>query len=155
MALDVRKSYHSLILLQNYPKLDYEGYDTNRIKGQVVDSKEHPTQVQSVLLLSNGDIAISGGPKRFEVMIYRNNFQTERARKETLIQVDSLDTGKVPVVQLLEAQNKFLIVAQEHSCFMVFYRDDEDRSFRRDQRPKSQLREFLSGQYAQNKNKRS
>jgi prolyl-tRNA editing enzyme YbaK/EbsC (Cys-tRNA(Pro) deacylase) len=39
-----------------------------------VDRKEHPTQIDAVLVLSNGDIAVSGGPRKFEILIYRHNF---------------------------------------------------------------------------------
>ena len=84
--------------MQNYPKLDFEAYDPARVKGQVVDSKEHTMQVQAVLLLSNGDIAISGGPNKFGVLIYRHNYLSERSRKETLVLIDSIDTGPLPVI---------------------------------------------------------
>lgn len=36
-------------------------------------SKIHSTQIDSVVILSNGDIAVSGGPLNYEIMIYRNN----------------------------------------------------------------------------------
>ena len=35
-------------------------------------SKIHSTQIDSVVILSNGDIAVSGGPLNYEIMIYRN-----------------------------------------------------------------------------------
>lgn len=37
----------------------------------------HGSQVDSILRLDNGDIAISGGPNFFEVLIYRPNFKGE------------------------------------------------------------------------------
>jgi len=37
-----------------------------------MDSKEHPMQIDAVLVMSNGDVAISGGPRTCEIMIYRS-----------------------------------------------------------------------------------
>ena len=75
MALDPRSCYMALILLQNYYQIDNVMYDTKRVRGQVVDAKELPFQVSGVLLLANGDIAVSGGPSKFEILIYRHNFK--------------------------------------------------------------------------------
>ena len=36
-----------------------------------MDAKYHQTQIDSIILLNNNDIAISGGPLNFEVLIYR------------------------------------------------------------------------------------
>ena len=36
-----------------------------------------PFQVECLIVLANGDIAISGGPYRYEVLIYRHNFAAE------------------------------------------------------------------------------
>lgn len=37
-----------------------------------MDAKYHATSIDSIIELSNGDIAVSGGPLNFEVLIYRN-----------------------------------------------------------------------------------
>jgi len=37
-----------------------------------MDAKYHATQIDSIVLLDNGDIAVSGGPLNHEVLIYRN-----------------------------------------------------------------------------------
>jgi hypothetical protein len=50
-------------------------FDVSRVSGKVIDAKELPYQVSGVLLLANGDIAVSGGPTKFEVLIYRHNFK--------------------------------------------------------------------------------
>ncbi|MFO0116474.1 MAG: hypothetical protein ACK521_02270 [bacterium] len=43
--------------------------------------------------MSNGDVAISGGPGKYEILIYRHNYECERGRKDQLILVDAIDTG--------------------------------------------------------------
>jgi hypothetical protein len=73
--------------------------------------------------MSNGDIAISGGPKAYEILIYRHNYECERGRKDQLTLVDAIDTGERKTVQLLETHSLFLIVVQAQSSFLVFYRD--------------------------------
>lgn len=85
-------------------------------------------QIEAVLVLSNGDIAISGGPRRFEILIYRHNYLCERGRKDGLVLVDSLDTGVRRTIQMLEAQLKFLIVAQADGSFLIFLRDESQSS---------------------------
>ena len=75
MALDPRSCYMALILLQNYHSIDNTMYDVSRVCGKVIDAKELPFQVSGVLLLSNGDIAVSGGPNKFEILIFRHNFK--------------------------------------------------------------------------------
>ena len=52
--------------------------------------KEHANQIDSVVLLSNGDIAISGGPLNYEVLIYR-------AKDDDFDLVDSISSGGVSV----------------------------------------------------------
>ena len=67
-----------------------------------------PYQVECVLVLSNGDIAISGGPYRFEVLIFRHDLageevngaggQSNPRQRERLKQIDSIDTNGLQVV---------------------------------------------------------
>jgi len=42
-----------------------------------MDAKYHETSIDSIIELSNGDIAVSGGPLNFEVLIYRNKLYNE------------------------------------------------------------------------------
>ena len=42
-----------------------------------MDAKYHETSIDSIIELSNGDIAVSGGPLNFEVLIYRNQLYNE------------------------------------------------------------------------------
>jgi len=74
--------------------------------------------------MSNGDIAISGGPKANEILIYRHNYECERGRKDQLKLVDAIDTGERKTVQILETHDAFIIVVQEQSSFLVFYREE-------------------------------
>ena len=67
------------------------------MRAKVVEAKDMPFQVDAVLLLSNGDIAISGGPAHFEVLIYRHNLRAEGNKREGMVVVDSLDTGGLQV----------------------------------------------------------
>ena len=57
--------------------------------------KEHATQIDSVIELSNGDIAVSGGPINFEVIVYRPTEQ--RNGKFAFNRIDSIGTGGEPV----------------------------------------------------------
>ena len=66
-------------------------YDVSRVCGKVIDAKELPFQVSGVLLLSNGDIAVSGGPYKFEVLIFRHNFKLQKNRRDAVTLVDSID----------------------------------------------------------------
>ena len=54
-------------------------------------------------MLTNGDIAISGGPLRYEVLIYRTMPKMMADdRKESMQVVDSLDCKGCQVMHLLE-----------------------------------------------------
>lgn len=63
----------ALIILHDYGRLDNRNYDLSRVNCRVVDEKVMPVQVECVILLSNGDIAISSGAFRFEIFIYRHD----------------------------------------------------------------------------------
>jgi len=62
-------------------------------------AKTHATQIDSIILLDNGDVAVSGGPKGFEIIIYRNlvegNSRVKATKKYEI--VDSISTGGYPV----------------------------------------------------------
>jgi len=57
--------------------VDNYGYDLTRVSCRHVDSKRMPFEVECLIVLANGDIAISGGPYRFEVLIYRHDLAAE------------------------------------------------------------------------------
>ena len=61
MAVDPHSCYLALIILQDYTRIDNYAYDLSRVKAQVVDQKTMPHQVECIIVLSNGDVAISGG----------------------------------------------------------------------------------------------
>ena len=44
-----------------------------------LSAKHHTTQIDSVVMLSNGDVAVSGGPLNFEILIYRNKISKMRS----------------------------------------------------------------------------
>lgn len=76
-------------------------------------------------MLSNGDIAISGGPFRFEVLIYRHELAAEGhsntfRQREKLKQVDSVDTNGLQVVQMIELTEQYLLIVG-HLCQMRLY----------------------------------
>ena len=73
MAQDQRACYLALIVLQDYPRVDNRDYDIKRVKCRLVETKTMQFQVECVVVLANGDIAISGGPFRFEVLVYRHD----------------------------------------------------------------------------------
>ena len=47
-----------------------------------LSAKYHTTQIDSVVILSNGDVAVSGGPLNFEILIYRNKLSPKWAVEE-------------------------------------------------------------------------
>ena len=75
-------------------------------------------------MLSNGDIAISGGPLRFEVLIYRHYpKQMSEEKRETVKIVDSLDCKGCQVMHLLELKGErfhFLMVVGHLAQFRFF-----------------------------------
>ena len=77
MAQSQRSCYLALIILQDYSQIDNKNYDFNRVKSRVVDEKVMPVQVECMIVLSNGDIAISGGAFRFEICIYRHDLDNQ------------------------------------------------------------------------------
>lgn len=42
-----------------------------------LSAKYHATQIDSIVCLNNGDIAVSGGPLNFELLIYRNKINAK------------------------------------------------------------------------------
>lgn len=75
----------------NYPSIDNHNYDTTWIAVQEGEIKVMPYQVQAVLVLSTGEIAISGGPDNYEVLIYKHALDAERGRRDKLVLSDTLD----------------------------------------------------------------
>ena len=67
MAQEISSCYLALIILQDYSKVDNFGYDLSRVSCRLADQKTFPLQVECMILLSNGDIAVSTGSFRFEV----------------------------------------------------------------------------------------
>jgi hypothetical protein len=57
-----------------------------------MDTKHHATQIDSLLLLENEDIAVSGGPLNFEVLIYRNKLSAKCEATSQYEIVDSIGT---------------------------------------------------------------
>ena len=55
-----------------------------------IQLKYHCTQIESIHELSNGDIAVSGGPLNFEIIIYRNMTKSEGKINYEI--VDSIST---------------------------------------------------------------
>ena len=41
-----------------------------------LSGKYHSTQIDSIIILSNGDIVASGGPMNYEILIYRNKINS-------------------------------------------------------------------------------
>ena len=60
-------------------------------------AKWHATQIDSIVLLDNGDIAVSGGPRNFEVLIYRNKMTSNFQQSSQYDIVDSISTKGQPV----------------------------------------------------------
>jgi len=76
-----KKAYEARLLIKrNYKYLDSAySLHMNRLKqwkhvgmSERIDCMYHATQIDSILLLDNGDVAVSGGPLNYEVLIYRN-----------------------------------------------------------------------------------
>ncbi len=73
-----------------------------------------------MIVLSNGDIAISGGTMRFEVLIYRHDLgnaspSATGRQREQLKLVDSLDTNGMTVMQIVELNDQHLLVIGHYS----------------------------------------
>ena len=66
-------------------------YSCNRSKIDI-DIKEHASQIDSVYELSNGDIAVSGGPLNYEVLIYRQSAAASKDKSARFEIVDSVST---------------------------------------------------------------
>lgn len=86
-----------------------------------------PLQVECMLLLSNGDIAISGGAFRFEICIYRHDLDNTAmgstgGQREQLKLVDSIDTNGMNVVQMLELNDEYLLLIGHLSNMQIHRR---------------------------------
>jgi hypothetical protein len=62
-----------------------------------MNAKWHASQIDSIQMLDNGDIAISGGPLNFEVIIYRNRISSSFQPTNQYEIVDSISTKGVSV----------------------------------------------------------
>jgi hypothetical protein len=58
-----------------------------------MDAKSHETQIDSILVLDNGDVAVSGGPYGFEVIVYRNRLTDHHEASSQYDIVDSINTN--------------------------------------------------------------
>jgi hypothetical protein len=56
-------------------------------------AKYHQTQIDSIILLENNDIAISGGPLNYEVLIYRPKLSSKQEATLHYDVVDSICTA--------------------------------------------------------------
>ena len=82
-------------------------------------------------MLSNGDVAISGGQFRFEICIYRHDLNrkalgTTGRDREKLKLVDSIDTGGMQVLQMIELNDEYhhfvYLLVVGHMCEMRLYK---------------------------------
>ena len=90
-------------------------------------------------MLSNGDVAISGGQYRFEICIYRHDLNRKPSStsshatgrdREKLKLVDSIDTGGMQVLQMLELNDEYhhfvYLLVIGHMCEMRLYKREAD-----------------------------
>lgn len=106
----VKEAYTTL---KGYQHIDKE-YSLSRVKGKLSFSLAHKNQVEAVLALSNGDVAISGGPKYYEVIIYKVNLKGNQFEF-----VSAINTSGVQVRHLLEFKG-FLILGTVSRQFRVY-----------------------------------
>ena len=101
-----------------------------------MDAKAHATQIDSIILLDNNHIAVSGGPLNYEVLIYRNRL-TSRVEASTQYDiVDSINTAGHQVWQMhlwgcqsssTESTSRNLLLVLASNSFMVISkRKDQD-----------------------------
>lgn len=58
-----------------------------------MEAKVHASQIDAIVLLDNGDVAVSGGPLGFEVLIYRNRLTDQQEASSKYDIVDSISTN--------------------------------------------------------------
>lgn len=58
-----------------------------------MDCKVHATQIESIVLLDEMHVAVSGGPIGFEVLIYRNRLTDKQEASTQYDVVDSICTS--------------------------------------------------------------
>ena len=58
-----------------------------------MEAKIHQTQIDSIIVLDNNDIAVSGGPIGFEIVIYRCRLTPKHEASSQYDIVDSIGTN--------------------------------------------------------------
>jgi hypothetical protein len=87
------------------------------VSPKLQDVKDHPFQILAMVQLSDGRLAVSGGPHRHEILIY-NHLMARRdlsqpgasgGRNDQLSLVDSLDTQGIQIQHILEVFKQYII----------------------------------------------
>ena len=86
-----------------------------------------PMQVECLVVLANGDIAISGGHLRFEVCIYRHDLENSISvlhggSREKLKLVDSIDTNGHIILHIVELNEQYLLLVSRLFKMLLFRR---------------------------------
>ena len=89
-----------LVLRQSYVTIDCEySMHTDWLRSrknasikEKLDAKYHATQIDSIIQLQNGDVAVSGGPKDYEVLVYKNKISEQIEPTTQYEVVDSIST---------------------------------------------------------------
>ena len=95
LAKNLDLCYQNLIKAQFYASLVDKAYDTDWVNFLETKKAEHPFNVNVVLRLKDGTIAVSGGPMRFEILLYDTVFHQPISKQTSpaeFAHVGSIDT---------------------------------------------------------------
>ena len=84
MAFELAKALKPLKLQCRFAKIENlhsKPKTSNLSINEKLSARYHSTQIDSIVMLSNGDIAVSGGPYNFEILIYRNKISSKWSKE--------------------------------------------------------------------------
>ena len=106
--------------------------------------------------MSDGRIAVSGGPFRFELLLYNHLVQKKdlshsgQGRNDSLNVVESVDTQGMQVHHLIEVYKQFLIAVGQYSQILIFQNKQQKRTpYEKVQFIDHNRQQVLSSSYAQ------
>jgi hypothetical protein len=100
-------------------------YDTDWVNFKETKKAEHPFQVNAVERLSDGTIAVSGGPLRFDILLYSTVYHQPSSKQSSpaeFAHVGSIDTQGLLVEHMIEFKRDFMFVVGKGNTFLVFQR---------------------------------
>lgn len=85
-----------------------------------------------MLRLNDGTLAISGGPSRFDILLYTTVYRNSNSKQSSpseFAHVGSIDTQGLLVEHMIEFKTNYVLVVCRNNTFIVYQRLSEQDKY--------------------------